>query len=215
MAHITEIAVTETGSERYPLRLDCRVDGAAKTYFGAGLAGCPEGAQWFEADTGRSATVPGLREALLADSEARLAAERVSELQALEPVETTVQRLRARAFAQVDQRSDQLIAAGFDYGGIRFSASLEAQIRYTNMMVLADTLAPLDCNSLDDSTYLTLPTPDDLRNFCMVALGHVKGIVDSGSAQKEVVRALETAEELTAFVDPRPPPTDVPIEPGG
>jgi hypothetical protein len=125
-----------------------------------------------------------------------------------------IDMLRAEAFARIDSRSDRLIAAGFDFDGVRFSSSLEAQIRYTNMLSLADMMAPLDVNSLDDASCRTLQTPDDLRAFCLAALAHVKGVVDSGSTQKEIVRGLQTAEELVDFVDPRPPPTDVPVEPG-
>lgn len=126
----------------------------------------------------------------------------------------TIPDLRQQAFSKIDQRSKALIAVGFDYAGIRFSASLEAQIRFTNMMMLADNLAPLSVNSLDDTAALSLELPDDVRNFCMTALSHVKRHVDDGGAQKKLVRDMTTAEEILAYTDPRELPTDIPVEPG-
>jgi len=125
------------------------------------------------------------------------------------PAGPTIPELRQQAFGKIDQCSRALIAVGFDYAGIRFSASLEAQVRFTNMMMLADMLAPIDVNSLDDTAVLTLELPDDLRSFCTTALFHIKKQVDDGGAQKKLVREMTTAEEILAFEDPRAMPETV------
>ena len=122
--------------------------------------------------------------------------------------------LRQQAFAQIDQRSDQWFAAGFDFDGVRFSLSERAQIRYTNMQIFAEALVPLTVNALDDTSAVTFTVADELRNFCMTAMAVVTQIVNDGAEQKEIVRGLQTGEELAAYQDPRPPPTDVPLEPG-
>lgn len=130
------------------------------------------------------------------------------------PTDEALARLRADAFSRIDRRSDQLIAAGFDFAGVRFSLSNEAQIRYTNMMMLADKLAPMDINSLDDTVAITLDSAQMVQGFCLTALSYVKGVVDSGTIEKNRARAMTGYEELTNFVDSRPPPTLVLHEPG-
>lgn len=115
-----------------------------------------------------------------------------------------VPQLRADAFVRVDAASDALILNGFSFEGTTFSLTIEAQIRYATMMMLADALPyPLGINSLDDNVCLQLQNGDHTRLFCMTALGYVKGVIDSGTVQKDVVRAMETAAELAAYQDPR------------
>ncbi len=118
--------------------------------------------------------------------------------------ERSLEDLRADAFRQIDQHSDLLIKGGFFYQDIRFSATLEAQIRYNAMLVLADTLTyPLDINSLDDRDMVSLQSADETRQFVGAALAHVKGVVDSGTREKERVRAMDDYEELETFTDSR------------
>jgi hypothetical protein len=110
---------------------------------------------------------------------------------------------RDDAFKRIDRRSDELIQAGFSFEGSVFSLSVEAQVRFTAMLMLADALPyPLAINSLDDRSAVSLVSGDHTRAFCMAALGHVKGVVDTGSAQKELVRGMGETE-LLAYVDPR------------
>lgn len=115
-----------------------------------------------------------------------------------------VPKLRADAFVRIDATSDELFARGFLFEGIVFSITVEAQIRYATMLMLADALPyPLGINSLDDNDCLYLQNGDHTRGFCMTAMGFVKGVVDSGTVQKDFVRAMETAEELVGYQDPR------------
>jgi hypothetical protein len=124
-------------------------------------------------------------------------------------------QLRTDAFARIDQRSDELIIAGFRFQDVVFSLSNEAQTRYITMMVTADYLSyPLDINSLDDNSKVTLVSADHTRQFCLTALVHVKGVVDSGTLQKDFIRATDDRDVIALFVDPRTPPSAMPQEPG-
>ena len=118
-------------------------------------------------------------------------------------LEYDLKELQKRTFAKIDARSDALIANGFTFQDVLFSCSVEAQARYNAMMLLADELAPLDINSLDDTAKIRLETGNDVRAFCLAALNHVKTVVDSGTQVKDTVRAAETVEILLEFKDPR------------
>jgi len=119
-------------------------------------------------------------------------------------LEYDISDLRDEAFLRIDARSDELIKAGFAFEGSVFSLSVEAQVRYTTMLMLADALPyPLAINSLDDRSAVELQSGDHTRAFCMTALGHVKGVVDSGSVQKALVREMTDVAELVAYQDPR------------
>lgn len=111
---------------------------------------------------------------------------------------------RDDAFRRIDRRSDDMIESGFPFDGATFSLSVEAQVRYATMMMLADKLTyPLTINSLDDRSSVDLQSGDHTRAFCLSAMGYVKNVVDSGSAQKAVVRELTDVNELVAYQDPR------------
>jgi hypothetical protein len=125
-----------------------------------------------------------------------------------------IPELRSTAFSRIEQRSGELIQAGFSFEQVIFSLTQEAQIRYTTMMMLADMLPyPLGINSLDDSYCLYLQNGDHTRMFCMAALSYVKLIVDSGTIQKDRVRAMDSADELVRYTDPRPIPEPIPSMP--
>lgn len=123
-------------------------------------------------------------------------------------VESELDAARSAKCMEVDLRSDALIAAGFEYKGVRFSASLEAQIRMTNMMMFAPQFPyPYVVSSLDDKDAGVLVDADDMRAWCQTALSHVATVVGVGTALKEKIRKeLFTLEEVLGFVDPRPAP---------
>lgn len=116
----------------------------------------------------------------------------------------SLQELRDEAFSRIDARSDGLIASGFPFEGSVFSLSVEAQVRYSTMLMLAAALPyPLTINSLDDRTSVDLLSEQHTQAFCMTAMGYVKGVVDSGSVQKSLVREMTDTAELTVYQDPR------------
>jgi hypothetical protein len=111
------------------------------------------------------------------------------------------------AFEQIDARTTALIDAGFVFEDVRFSCSVKAQVRYSTMLLVANTLAyPLPINSLDDLEVLELQDSTHTTGFCIAALNHVRAAIDSGTAQKDTVRAMTDVETVLDHVDPRPMP---------
>ncbi len=126
--------------------------------------------------------------------------------------------LRMQAFAKIDARSDALIAAGFNFGGIVYSCSLEAQIRMSSMLMVADQFTyPLEINALDDRSKGILNSPQDTQMWALTALQHIKSVVDSGTVEKDRIRNATDVPFLANYEDPRLlPPVNpyVPIAPG-
>lgn len=121
---------------------------------------------------------------------------------------------KAQAFVKIDKRSDEYFSAGFEFEGMRFSLTLEAQTRMTAMMMLADQFQyPIGINSLDDLSILYLQNAQHTQAWCGTALYTVKGIVDSGTQQKDFIRAQTDVQTVLNYNDPRPSPVIVP-EPG-
>lgn len=119
-------------------------------------------------------------------------------------LERNLDEERDHAFLRIDRRSDALIQEGFPFEGSVFSLSVEAQVRYSTMLMLAGALPyPLTVNSRDDRSAVDLLSAEHTQQFCMTAMGFVKSIVDSGSEQKSVVRAMEDVNALAAYQDPR------------
>lgn len=115
-----------------------------------------------------------------------------------------IEALRLDVIKQVDIVSTALIRRGFEFEGIIFSMTNEAQIRYLGMQADADFLPyPLPINSKDDSTFLVLYSAEHTLNFCRGAKLHVMSVVGTGTLQKQAVRSMQTAAELSAYHDPR------------
>ena len=107
-------------------------------------------------------------------------------------------------FKAIDAKTDAMVARGFTHQGVVYELYLEAQIRLLSMLVLKDNLPyPILYNSKDDSTVLDLNGPNDVIGLAFAAIGSIKWILDSGTAQKSAVRAATTVEEVNAIVDPR------------
>lgn len=122
-------------------------------------------------------------------------------------LDMSLEDARAEAFAQIDERTTALINAGFVFEGIVFSCSVKAQVRYSTMLMMAGTLPyPLAINSLDDQESLDLVDANHTTGFCLAALNHVKGSVDSGTTQKNAVRAMTEVSDVLGFTDPRAVP---------
>lgn len=112
--------------------------------------------------------------------------------------------LRLEVIKQVDIVSTALIRRGFEFEGIIFSMTNEAQIRYLGMQADADFLPyPLPINSKDDSTFLMLTSAEHTLNFCRGAKLHVMGVVATGTIQKQIVRGMQTVQDLSAYEDAR------------
>lgn len=111
---------------------------------------------------------------------------------------------RAKSFASIDRRTDQLIAAGFPHRGLRFSTSMEAQTRAAMLDQQRTELAyPVLWNSLDDNGVLTLMNADELHAFVLAGVEYVRRCIDTGTALKSRVRGAKTAAQVKSIRDAR------------
>lgn len=114
----------------------------------------------------------------------------------------TVHDLAAR-LAQVDQRTQELIAQGFSHAGKVFSLSLPAQNYWADIVNLPAENFPVEVNTLDDtSTHFVLDLAEAgvMKGAAMAA---VLTALASGTAVKNQLRAATTPAELDAIEDTR------------
>lgn len=117
----------------------------------------------------------------------------------------TLDCLKAKRFAEVDARTDEIVAGGFTYlDGNRYSLSNEAQSRFLAMLVAKDFLTyPILYNSIDDLRELSLANGDEVLNFVFTAMGAMRSYLDSGTTIKDALRNATTEDEINTIVDPR------------
>lgn len=117
--------------------------------------------------------------------------------------------LRAAKIAEIDARTEELIAQGFEFppaSGQRFSLSTNAQRTLLAADVMRDDPSftyPVNWNTLDDTGVLTVADSATLHNFVLTAVGTVRSILDAGTALKDAVRAATSRAEIDAVVDNR------------
>ena len=117
--------------------------------------------------------------------------------------EYDIEEVRGEVLAKIDHRSDEMLL-GFEYEGIIFSISPKAQIRYEILDRKSNEFNyPIRINSLDDRDSITINNSAETRAFCSAAQYHVMAVVESGTQQKDIIRAMTTVEELQAYTDPR------------
>lgn len=107
---------------------------------------------------------------------------------------------------EINDRTEVLIAAGYAYGGMQFSLSLEAQINILGLKEAADLGAltyPVDFNNIDDTAQYQIANGAEVVSIFLTALATKKGILDSGTALKQAVEAATNMTELDAVVDNR------------
>jgi len=116
--------------------------------------------------------------------------------------------LQAQRVLEVDLRTDELIAGGFQFppgAGAYFSLNITAQLRMLGMFQMRANpdIYPVMWNSLDDTSVFTIPDQATAEAFHLTAAATIQGTVNSGTTIKDAIRAATTIEELDAVVDPR------------
>ena len=103
----------------------------------------------------------------------------------------------------IDARTQQLIAAGFNWRGSTFSLSAAAQMNWTNLFIARQMLAfPLEVSTLGDGVYSVLDAAE-MAAFYSNGLAYTKAIIDSGRELKLRVGDAQTVAELEAIIDAR------------
>ncbi len=111
--------------------------------------------------------------------------------------------------AAIDVRTEELIAAGFEFptgSGLWFSLSSHAQRNLQGLDQVRDlpeVIYPVAWNTLDDSAVLSIPDSATAHGFFLTAFAVYRAHLDSGTALKDQVRAATTVAEVDAVVDAR------------
>lgn len=113
----------------------------------------------------------------------------------------------ARA-AQVDARTAELLAAGFEFppgSGQRFDLSAQTQGVWLSLIVAAQAgllSYPVSAGIIADGVYL-LEDAAAVLQFCGSGLARGREIVESGAVVKRLIYAAQTQEALEAVADSR------------
>jgi len=103
---------------------------------------------------------------------------------------------------EIDERTAELIDAGFVFDGHNFSLSINAR---DNWNVIHDNKAlftfPLDISTSDSDTYSLAEI--DIDSFWLTGLGTIKTHYDSGRALKKLVFDAITEQDVQNIIDLR------------
>jgi hypothetical protein len=119
---------------------------------------------------------------------------------------TDLPTLKQTRYAEIDARTDELIAAGFTYASKQFSLSLASQNKMMGTHQVKDDPAltyPVEWNTIDDTDSYSIADAADLDAFYLQALGTVRAHLDSGTSLKNSIRAAADTAAVDAVVDSR------------
>jgi len=110
--------------------------------------------------------------------------------------------------AEIDERTEEVIARGFDYNGKHLSLSIPAQIKWSGAYQVRDMLQalgafPLVVNTQDDLDTYSIADGVELEGVYKTIVGTVLTILSTDTALKDLVRAAATVVEVEAIVDNR------------
>jgi len=103
---------------------------------------------------------------------------------------------------QIDEKTGELISTGFTWDSLIFSMSSNAQINWSNIPNVPDSLFPLPVMTKDDKTVYNLALSNKM-NFYLTALNFKNGYLQSGTSLKNQVEACTTDAEVEAIHDNR------------
>ena len=113
---------------------------------------------------------------------------------------------RELRFGEIDSKTDEIFATGFEYpgSGVRLSLSSEAQSRLIGLMLVRDSATyPIRWNALDDASFVDLLSASDVITLFGAGATALRSYVDGGTAIKNEIREALTVAAVMAVVDPR------------
>lgn len=105
--------------------------------------------------------------------------------------------------ATVDRRTFELIDEGFTYGGKIFSLSDRAQLRMLGFLESAATIYPVDWNTIDNSSKISILDVAEMLLLATAAFGTIESQTKAGSVLKDTVRAAVDKDAVDAVADIR------------
>jgi len=108
--------------------------------------------------------------------------------------------------AEINERTSELITAGYTWAGKQFPLSTNGQINLlglVNAAQLGMLTFPIDLNTINDEERHPIADNMEVYNIFGTALGTKKAILDGGTALKEQVMSAVDEAAVAAIVDNR------------
>jgi hypothetical protein len=112
--------------------------------------------------------------------------------------------LKGTRYVEIDTKTGQLIAEGFTWDSKVFSLSINAQINWSNLPNLPDSIFPLSISTINDEEVYTLSLANKM-NFYYTAVNGKNGPLQSGNTLKAQITACADEACVNSIVDNRMP----------
>lgn len=113
----------------------------------------------------------------------------------------TLQELKNIRYVEIDMTTGMLIDQGFTFDGSTFSLSISAQVNWSNLPSLPDSIFPLNISTKDENTYIL--TLANKMNFYYTAVNGKNGPLQSGNLLKAQIYACTDEACVNAVIDNR------------
>jgi len=114
----------------------------------------------------------------------------------------TLQELKNLRYQEIDSTTSYLIAQGFTFAGYTFSMSVNAQINWSNLPNLPESVFPLHVSTLNDEEIYYLSFANKM-NFYYTAVSGKNGPLQSGNDLKTLITACVDEACVNSIVDNR------------
>lgn len=115
---------------------------------------------------------------------------------AIEPYDPLLE-FKQQVYTKIDEYIQSEITKGFVYKGKLFSMSMNAQINWSNILLIPDNNFPLALMTVDEE--LTQLPLDEKNAFYQASLNHKYSKLQLGHSLKSTVKACATIAELDAL----------------
>lgn len=108
--------------------------------------------------------------------------------------------------AEINERTSELITAGYTWAGKQFPLSINGQINLLGLVNAAQLnmlTFPIDLNTIDDTDRHPIADSTEVYNIFGTALGTKKAILDGGTDLKAQIMAAVDETAVAAIVDNR------------
>lgn len=107
-------------------------------------------------------------------------------------------------YQEIDNRTGELIQLGYDYAGMTFSFSENAQNNLLGAFAARNSLTyPVEWNNIDDTNSYNIADAAEMESFFLVALSSKKTHQDSGTNIKGQIRAAANRGAMESIFDNR------------
>jgi hypothetical protein len=112
--------------------------------------------------------------------------------------EDPIPELKQKLYSKIDEHTQSEILKGFVYNGKTFSMSINAQINWSNILLIPSGNFPLSLMTVDEEL-IQLPVEEKIA-FYQASLSHKYSKLQLGHSLKTTVKNLTTVEELNNFI---------------